>query len=46
MKGKLIDEVLGLISQEERLGELEENVTKFAKPDAAAHIVDEILKLI
>ncbi len=46
VKGKLIDEVLSLISEEERLKELEGNVTKFAKPNAAAHIVDEILKLI
>ncbi len=46
VKGKLIDEVLSLISEEERLKELEKNVTKFAKPNAAAHIVDEILKLL
>ncbi len=46
VKDKLIDEVLNLITEEERLKELEKNVTKFAMPDAAAHIVDEILKLV
>ncbi len=46
VKERLIDEVLQLISEDKKLIELEENVTKFAMPDAAAHIVDEILKLV
>ncbi len=46
VKDKLIDEVIGLIGNEEKLAELAQNVVKFAKPDAAAHIVDELLKLV
>ncbi len=46
VKDKLIDEVAALIGDEDKLRKLEQNVVKFAKPDAAVNIVDELLKLI
>jgi UDP-N-acetylglucosamine--N-acetylmuramyl-(pentapeptide) pyrophosphoryl-undecaprenol N-acetylglucosamine transferase len=41
----LINKVLELIQNEQKLNELSENIKKFAKPLAAKEIVDEILKI-
>ncbi len=46
VKEKLVQEVVGLIKDEEKRSVLMQNVTKFAKPDAANEIVDELLKLV
>jgi len=46
VKAKLVDEILALIKDEEKLMMLEKNVNKFAKPDASEHIVDELMKLV
>jgi UDP-N-acetylglucosamine--N-acetylmuramyl-(pentapeptide) pyrophosphoryl-undecaprenol N-acetylglucosamine transferase len=43
---KLVDEVLALIKDEKKLAALQKNVNRFAMPDAANHIVDELLKLV
>ncbi len=46
VKEKLVSEVLLLIKDEERLSKLRMNVNKFAMPDAANMIVDELIKLV
>ncbi len=46
VKEKLVQEVIGLIKDEAKRTVLMQNVTKFAKPDAANEIVDELLKLV
>jgi len=43
---KLVAEVIALVKDEEKRKVLMQNVTKFAKPDAANEIVDELLKLV
>jgi len=43
---KLVDTMLGLLSDQPLQNELANNIAGFAKPDAADHIVDEIIKLI
>lgn len=42
----LIDEALKLLGDKDKLKTLGENALKLAKPDATAHIVDEVFKLI
>ncbi len=46
VKQKLVDEVINLVKDEEGCEVLKQNVIKFAKPNAANEIVDELLKLI
>jgi UDP-N-acetylglucosamine--N-acetylmuramyl-(pentapeptide) pyrophosphoryl-undecaprenol N-acetylglucosamine transferase len=43
---ELVDKVLGLLKDEERLAKLKKNVVAFAMPNAAQTIVDELLKLV
>lgn len=43
---KLVDTMLGLLSDQPLRNELSVNIAGFAKPGAASHIVDEMLKLI
>ena len=43
---KLVDTMLGLLSDQPLQNELSVNIAGFAKPDAANHIVDEMIKLI
>ena len=43
---KLVDTMLGLLSDQPLLNELAHNIAGFAKPDAANMIVDELIKLI
>ncbi len=42
----LVSKVLGLLNNEERLTLLKKNVAGFAKPDAAKHIVEELMLLV
>lgn len=44
-KGKLIDEAIGLIENEEKQRELSENIAQMGRPDATKDIVNEILKI-
>ena len=44
-KSKLIDELLALIKDEQKQNELMNNISRFAIPDAAERIVDEILAI-
>ncbi len=44
-KSKLIDELLALINDEQKQNELINNITRFAIPDAAERIVDEVLAI-
>lgn len=44
-KTKLIDEVLALINDEHKQNELINNISRFAIPDAAERIVDEVLAI-
>ena len=44
-KEKLITEVLKLIRDENKLAELKQNIEKFAKPDSAKKIAEEIIEL-
>ena len=46
VKQKLVDEVINLVKDEEGCEVLKQNVIKFAKPNAANEIVDELLKLV
>lgn len=46
VNGMLVDRVLALLLKEERLLELQKNVSQFAMPNAASHIVDELFKLV
>lgn len=43
---KLIDTIVQLLGDTNKMHELGENIVKFATPDAAEKIVDEILKLV
>ncbi|TLX77445.1 undecaprenyldiphospho-muramoylpentapeptide beta-N-acetylglucosaminyltransferase [Labilibacter sediminis] len=43
---QLIDKVIELLGDEEKIKSLQKNVNQFAMPDAAVHIVDELLKLV
>ncbi len=44
-KSKLIDELLALINDEQKQNELINNISRFAIPDAAERIVDEVLAI-
>lgn len=44
-KGKLIDEAIGLVENEEKQRELSENIAQMGRPDATKDIVNEILKI-
>lgn len=44
-KGRLIDEAIGLIENEEKQRELSENIAQMGRPDATKDIVNEILKI-
>ncbi len=44
-KTKLIDELLALINDEQKQNELINNISRFAIPDAAERIVDEVLAI-
>jgi len=44
-KSKLIDELLALIKDEQKQNELMNNISRFAIPDAAERIVDEVLAI-
>ncbi|MCW3788397.1 undecaprenyldiphospho-muramoylpentapeptide beta-N-acetylglucosaminyltransferase [Plebeiibacterium sediminum] len=46
VKEKLVNEVVDLVKNEETAENLMQNVIKFAKPNAANEIVDELLKLL
>ena len=43
---RLIDEALALLKDTNRQARLSEKIKKWAKPDAACEIVEEIVKLI
>ncbi|MCW3804242.1 undecaprenyldiphospho-muramoylpentapeptide beta-N-acetylglucosaminyltransferase [Plebeiibacterium marinum] len=46
VRERLIGEVLELVQDDDRMSTCQMNIVKFAKPDAANEIVDEILKLV
>ncbi len=46
VKEKLVSEVIDLVKDEQKRKTLMQNVTKFAKPDAANEIVDELMKVV
>ncbi len=46
VSAELVNKILSLLKDEERLAQLKSNVKKFAMPDAAKVIVDELFRLV